>query len=77
MNGGDYRHPPSHTAAQLNKPRHSSSVPLRRANQSYSYYERNKDLDLDSQKLILPGHECFLGISISWRDPPVRKGKSR
>jgi hypothetical protein len=62
MNDGDCSHPPSDTARQLGKPRHSSSVPLRRANQSCSYYERNKDLDLDSQKLSLPGHECFFGI---------------
>src|SRR5262249_33309490 len=53
-----------------NKPPHSSSMPLRCANQSYSYYERNKDLDLDSQKSILPGHECFFGAEFSWPDPP-------
>jgi hypothetical protein len=77
MNDGDYRHHPSPTTVQLNKPRHSSSVPLRRANQSYSYYERNKDLDLGSQKSVLPGHECFFGSEPSWRDPPLRKRKSR
>jgi hypothetical protein len=49
---------------QLNKPRHSSVVPLYCANQSCSYYERNKDLDLDSQKFILSGHECFLILNL-------------
>jgi hypothetical protein len=38
---------------QLNKPRHFSVVPLRCVNQSCSYYERNKDLDLDSPKLVV------------------------
>jgi hypothetical protein len=28
-------------------------MPLRYANQSYSYYERDEDLDLNSQELIL------------------------
>jgi hypothetical protein len=65
MNDSDYRYRPSpSTDVQLNKPRHSSSVPLRCANQSCSYYERNKDLDLDSQKFILSGHECFLILNL-------------
>ena len=39
-------------------------MPLRCANQACSYYERNKDLDLDSQKFILSGHECFLILNL-------------
>jgi hypothetical protein len=47
-------------------------MPLYCANQSYSYYERDEDLDLDSQELILAAHECFSRIWISWRDRPFR-----
>jgi hypothetical protein len=64
MNAGDYRDPSSQTVAQLNKPRHSSSMPLCCANQSCGYYEWVRDLDLDSQKLILVAEEGFLGIRI-------------
>ena len=49
---------------QLNKPRPSSVVPLRCANQSCSYYERNKDLDLDSQKLICLVTNVSLGSEL-------------
>jgi hypothetical protein len=49
---------------QLNKPRHSSVVPLYCANQSCSYYERNKDLDLDSQKLICLVTNVSLGSEL-------------
>ena len=60
MTGGDSSHSPSDTAGRLNKRRHSSSMPLRCANQSYSYYERDEDLDLDPQELTLAAQECFL-----------------
>ena len=53
MNGGDSSHSSSDTAGRLNKRRHSSSMPLHCANQAYRYYERDEDLDLNSQELIL------------------------
>jgi hypothetical protein len=45
-------------------------MPLHCANQAYSYYERDDDLDLNSQELILAAQECFLRIC-SWGDPPL------
>ena len=62
MKRGGSSHSPSDTAGRLNKPRHSSLTPLHCANQSYSYYERDEDLDFDSQELILAAQECFLRI---------------
>ena len=53
MNDDNYRYTLWIMTVQLNKPRHASVVPLYCANQSCSYYERNKDLDLDSPKLLV------------------------
>jgi len=59
MNGADDRY----HGGSTDKPQHSSSVPLRGANQYCSYYERNKDLDLDFQKFNFAWSRMFL------RDP--------
>ncbi|MGH7798154.1 MAG: hypothetical protein ACREQ2_25100, partial [Candidatus Binatia bacterium] len=59
MNAADSSDSSLAKVGHLNKRRNSSSTPLHYANQSYTYYERERYLDLDAQQLIFCLRICF------------------